>query len=127
MQTVLGLIEDQAARAFDRAVADLACERRLVRREAHPGDGRGVRLTLTGAGRRTYGALIRAAVERDAAFRGCLSKAEHQVFDRALAKLDRRAFMKVSAAAAGIVAAKGLVTPHSFLPVPVAPSRTMSF
>ena len=71
---------------LSRVVAGLA-RRRLVNREAHPGDGRGVRLTLSGAGRRRYVALIRAAAERDAAFRGCLSKAEHQVFDRALAKL----------------------------------------
>ena len=38
---------------------------------------------------------------------------------RGLAQLDRRAFMKVSAAAAGIIAAKGLVPPHSFTPVKV--------
>ena len=75
---------------LSRVVTGLA-RRRLVRREAHPGDGRGVRLTLSGAGRRRYLALIRAAAERDAAFRGCLSKAEHQVFDRALSKLAGRA------------------------------------
>jgi predicted phosphodiesterase len=39
---------------------------------------------------------------------------------RALQNLDRRSFMKVSAAAAGIVAAKGLLPPHSFQPVSVA-------
>ena len=59
--------------------------------DAHPGDGRGVRLTLTSTGRRTYAGLIRAAAQRDAAFRGCLSRAEHQMFDRALAKLAGRA------------------------------------
>jgi Icc protein len=36
---------------------------------------------------------------------------------RALKSLDRRSFMKVSAAAFGAVAASGLVTPHSFQPV----------
>ena len=71
---------------LSRVVAGLT-RRRLVRREAHPGDGRGVRLTLTSAGRRIYLGLIRAAAERDAAFRRCLSKAEHQAFDRALTKL----------------------------------------
>lgn len=39
---------------------------------------------------------------------------------RALKSLDRRAFMKVSAAAMGVVAAKGLLPPHSFQPVSVA-------
>ena len=71
---------------MSRVVAGLA-KRRIVLREAHPGDGRGVRLTLTKLGRRIYGGLIRAAAERDAAFRGCLSEREHEVFDRALAKL----------------------------------------
>ena len=45
--------------------------------------------------------------QRDALFRG-------------LSQLDRRAFMKVSAVAAGIVASKGVITPHSFQPVTVA-------
>jgi 3',5'-cyclic AMP phosphodiesterase CpdA len=39
---------------------------------------------------------------------------------RALRGLDRRTFLKVSAAAAGAVAAKGLFAPHSFQPVSVA-------
>src|SRR4051812_5510667 len=52
--------------------------------------------------------------ERDALFRG-------------LARLDRRAFMKVSSAAAGIIAAKSLVTPHSFLPVQVAHAEAAGF
>jgi Icc protein len=38
----------------------------------------------------------------------------------ALKSLDRRAFMKVSAAAFGAVAAQGLMPPHSFQPVKVA-------
>ncbi|HVZ33833.1 MAG TPA: metallophosphoesterase, partial [Polyangiaceae bacterium] len=45
---------------------------------------------------------------------------EREQLYRALARLDRRAFMKVSAAAAGIVAARGLLPPHSFQPVRVA-------
>ena len=79
---------------MSRVVAGLA-KRRVVLREAHPGDGRGVRLTLSKPGRRIYQGLIRAAAERDAAFRGCLSVKEHEVFDRALAKLagQARAFI----------------------------------
>jgi DNA-binding MarR family transcriptional regulator len=75
---------------MSRVVAGLA-KRRIVLRAAHPGDGRGVRLALSTTGRRMYAGLIRAAAERDAAFRGCLSKAEHRVFDRALGKLAGRA------------------------------------
>jgi len=75
---------------MSRVVTGLA-RRRIVLRAAHPADGRGVRLTLSKLGVRIYQGLIRAAAERDAAFRGCLSKAEHQVFDRALAKLAGRA------------------------------------
>ena len=71
---------------MSRVVSGLA-KRRIVLREAHPGDGRGVRLTLSKAGRRVYQGLIRAAAERDAAFRNCLSAREKDVFERALAKL----------------------------------------
>ena len=39
---------------------------------------------------------------------------------RALKSLDRRSFLKVSAAAAGAVAAQGILPPHSFQPVSVA-------
>lgn len=42
-----------------------------------------------------------------------------QLFD-SLKGLDRRKFMKVSAAAMGAVVAKGIVPPHSFMPVSVA-------
>jgi len=71
---------------MSRVVAGLT-KRRIVLREAHPGDGRGVRLTLTRPGRKIYQGLIRAAAERDATFRDCLSEKENEVFDRALAKL----------------------------------------
>src|SRR5580700_11722579 len=43
---------------------------------------------------------------------------------RALKSLDRRSFLKVSAAAMGAVAAQGLVTPHSFQPVSIANAAT---
>ena len=49
--------------------------------------------------------------ERDALFRG-------------LRNLDRRSFLKVSLAAAGAIASKGLTTPHSFQPVSVAYGQT---
>jgi DNA-binding MarR family transcriptional regulator len=71
---------------MSRVVSGLA-RRRIVLREAHPGDGRGVHLTLTKPGRRVYQGLIRAASERDQAFRNCLSTREKDVFEKALAKL----------------------------------------
>jgi DNA-binding MarR family transcriptional regulator len=71
---------------MSRVVSGLA-KRRIVLREAHPGDGRGVRLTLSKPGRRVYQGLIRAASERDRAFRNCLSTKEKDVFEKALAKL----------------------------------------
>ncbi len=71
---------------MSRVVSGLA-KRRLVLRATDSADGRGVQLTLTRAGRRLYDGLIGAAAERDAAFRGCLSDRETQVFDQALTKL----------------------------------------
>src|SRR5262245_19024582 len=44
---------------------------------------------------------------------------EREQLFRALKSLDRRSFLKVSAAAFGAAAASGLVTPHSFQPVKV--------
>jgi DNA-binding MarR family transcriptional regulator len=71
---------------MSRVVSGLA-KRRIVLREAHPGDARGVRLTLTRTGRKRYDGLIRAAAERDDAFRNCLSAKEKDVFERVLTKL----------------------------------------
>jgi len=71
---------------MSRVVSGLA-KRGMVRRAPDPDDARGVRLTLTPAGRKTCEGLMRAAAERDAAFRGCLSAAEKRVFGQALAKL----------------------------------------
>jgi DNA-binding MarR family transcriptional regulator len=71
---------------MSRVVSGLA-RRRLVRRAADPGDGRGVHIALSEIGRKTYKGLIKAAAERDAAFRECLSASETRVFDQALAKL----------------------------------------
>jgi DNA-binding MarR family transcriptional regulator len=75
---------------MSRVVAGLT-KRRLVVRETHPGDGRGVHLTLSKAGQRTYEGLIRAALERDQAFRRCLSDKEAQAFDRVLSKIANEA------------------------------------
>ena len=71
---------------MSRVVAGLT-KRRIVLREAHPGDGRGIHLTLSKSGRRIYDGLIRAAAERDGRFRSCLSENETRVFDRALDKI----------------------------------------
>ena len=75
---------------MSRVVSSLAA-RGLVLRKADAEDGRGVRLALSKAGRKLYDGLIRAAHDRDVAFRNCLSSEERQVFDRALAKLAGRA------------------------------------
>jgi len=71
---------------MSRVVSGLA-KRRVVLREAHPGDGRGVHLTLTRTGRKLYDGLIRAAAQRDSALRNCLSASEKDVLERVLAKL----------------------------------------
>ena len=71
---------------MSRVVSGLV-RRRLVVRETDPDDARGLRLALSKPGRKLYEGLIRAAAERDRAFRGCLSRNETLVFDRALAKL----------------------------------------
>ena len=75
---------------MSRVVSGLAA-RRLVLRAIDDNDGRGVRLTLTRAGRKLYEGLIRAAAERNDAFRDCLSAKERDAFDAALEKLAARA------------------------------------
>ncbi|MFY0577012.1 hypothetical protein ACN28S_24290 [Cystobacter fuscus] len=59
---------------------------------------------------------------------------ERDAFFEGLRRLDRRGFMRLAGLSAGIVAAKGLITPHSFQlvsvadaaprPAPASPSRT---
>jgi len=75
---------------MSRVVSGLA-KRRIVLREDHPDDGRGVRLALSRTGRKLYAGLIHAAELRDRAFNHCLSSNERQVFDRVLVKLAGRA------------------------------------
>jgi DNA-binding MarR family transcriptional regulator len=75
---------------MSRVVSGLA-RRGIVLRQADTADGRSVRLALSKAGRRLYDGLIRAAGDRDTAFKNCLSESEKKVFDRALAKLAGRA------------------------------------
>ena len=75
---------------MSRVVSGLAA-RRLVLRAIDANDARGVRLTLTRAGRKLYDGLIRAAAERNDAFLDCLSGKERAAFDEALAKLAARA------------------------------------
>ena len=71
---------------MSRVVSGLA-KRGIVLREADAIDGRGVRLALSKPGRKLYLGLIRAAADRDTAFRNCLSLKEKRVFDQALTKL----------------------------------------
>jgi len=75
---------------MSRVVSGLAA-RRLVLRAIDADDARGVRLTLTRAGRTLYDGLIRAAAERNEAFLECLGARERAAFDAALDKLAARA------------------------------------
>jgi DNA-binding MarR family transcriptional regulator len=75
---------------MSRVVSGLAA-RRLVLRAIDADDARGVRLTLTRAGRTLYDGLIRAAAERNEAFLECLGAKERAAFDAALDKLAARA------------------------------------
>jgi DNA-binding MarR family transcriptional regulator len=75
---------------MSRVVSGLAA-RGLVLRAIDANDGRGVRLTLTRAGRKLYDGLIRAAAERNDAFLDCLTEKERAAFDAALEKLATRA------------------------------------
>lgn len=75
---------------MSRVVSGLTA-RRLVLRQSDAADGRGVRLTLSAAGRKLYLGLIRAAAERNDAFLDCLSARERAAFDGALEKLAARA------------------------------------
>ncbi len=73
-----------------RVVSGLA-ERGLVLRTADASDARGVRLSLTRAGRRLYEGLIAAAAERNDVLLQSLSATEHALLDSALARLNAAA------------------------------------
>ena len=73
-----------------RAVAGLV-DRRLVLRETGREDGREIALRLTPAGRRVHQGLMRAATERDDAFRACLTEQEHALLTAAIARLEAEA------------------------------------
>jgi DNA-binding MarR family transcriptional regulator len=75
---------------MSRVVSGLT-RRRFVRRETDASDGRGIRLSLTSAGRVLYQKLIRAAAERNDAFLGCLSARERAVLEAIMTKLAQEA------------------------------------
>jgi DNA-binding MarR family transcriptional regulator len=75
---------------MSRVVSGLT-ERKMVSRQTDANDARGIRLSLTAAGRRLYQKLIKAAAERNSAFLGCLSAKERACLDQAMAKLSREA------------------------------------
>ncbi|MCC6212211.1 MAG: MarR family transcriptional regulator [Burkholderiales bacterium] len=75
---------------MSRVVAGLT-RRRIVLRGADENDGRGIRLSLSAAGRSLYLKLIRAAAERNDAFLGCLSAQERRCLEQAMRKLAHEA------------------------------------
>lgn len=75
---------------MSRVISGLTA-RRLVLRAVDADDARGVRLTLTRAGRQLSQGLMRAAAERNDAILACLSARERAAFDGALDKLAARA------------------------------------
>jgi DNA-binding MarR family transcriptional regulator len=77
-----GLDKSQASRVVSGLI-----ERSLVLRNADENDGRGIRLSLSKAGRRVYTGLMNAAAERNAAFLSRLTRDERACFDQMLAKL----------------------------------------
>ena len=75
---------------MSRVVTGLT-ERKLVLRAPDAEDARGVRLTLSKAGRKLYQDLIGAATERDELFRRRLTKDEAEAFNKVLGKLTDQA------------------------------------
>jgi len=86
LASAAGIDKSQMSRVISGLTA-----RRLVLRAIDAEDARGVRLTLTRAGRTLYHGLIRAAAERNDAFLACLSARERAAFEDALDKLGARA------------------------------------
>jgi len=75
---------------MSRVVSGLT-RRKIIFREADANDARGIRLSLTGPGKRLYRKLISAAAERNSAFLGCLSARERACLEKAMAKLSHEA------------------------------------
>ena len=75
---------------MSRVVAGLT-DRALVLRGLDSADGRGVRLSLTRAGRKLYESLIASANQRNQAFAEALSSDEHAGLEAILARLADRA------------------------------------
>ena len=75
---------------MSRVVSGLT-RREIVFREADANDARGIRLSLTGAGRKLYRKLIGAAAERNSAFLACLSARERVCLEQAMTKLTAEA------------------------------------
>jgi DNA-binding MarR family transcriptional regulator len=73
-----------------RSVAALV-ERGLVLREIGRQDAREVALRLSRSGQRLHRDLMRAALERDAAFAACLMEEERVILDRAIQRLEAEA------------------------------------
>lgn len=80
---IAGLDKSQVS----RVVAGLT-ERRLLLRATDENDARGIRLSLTSAGKRLYQGLIQAAGERNDAFLNALTKQERVVLETVLVKLE---------------------------------------
>ena len=71
---------------MSRVVSGLT-RKRIISREADANDARGIRLSLTQAGKKLYRKLIASAAERNSAFLGCLSAQERAGLERAMTKL----------------------------------------
>jgi DNA-binding MarR family transcriptional regulator len=75
---------------MSRVVSGLT-RKKMVFRETDANDGRGIRLSLTRAGRTLYQKLISAAAERNGVLLGCLSAKERACLEQAMTKLAREA------------------------------------
>lgn len=89
-QTELARLAGLDKGQVSRVVSGLV-ERGLVLRAVDASDARGVRLSLTRAGRRLYDGLIAAAAERNDALLATLSAAERAQLESALARLNATA------------------------------------
>ena len=75
---------------MSRVVAGLT-KKKIVVRETDANDARGIRLSLTRAGKALYLKLIGAAAERNDAFLGCLTAKERTALEAIMTKLAQEA------------------------------------